>query len=352
MPREYGLDPYGIVARGNSMYGGSTSPFSSIAPTFRGGMPGIKFRTAFAEGGYADGGMATSLPFMGSTPPPPRGNPYGGMDKDQRKSLNEMRRNYGINQPMPTQPGFPSMLPRDPGYGGGYSPNPMMGGGGPDLPSGNYTPDQMQLMQNMFNTVQTLPQDQRLAYLDSMHGTQTGMTGGPNSQLPDWAKTIPMTGNNNIVYDPATQTIKIGTLNNSPSSPDFMKVTYGDPMTQSDVSTRYANTGYAMPVNSMPLAGTDQAYQDFLGQQSYAPQVMQMQPDGTRPYGMGGPTPYTIGQPAGQMGGMPQPTQPAMMPQAQRPGQMMRDQRQDQQQMQQPMQGGQMMNRPFAVRGR
>jgi len=312
MPREYGLDPYGIIASGSSMYGGTTGGFGGMgfSPTFKGGMPGVKFRTAFAEGGYADGGMASSLPFMGSTPPPPqRGNPYGGMDKDQRKSLNDMRAEYGLGgkknalmPPMPVQPGFPSApqvfndLPFVvPGWAN--DPNAVNSGGAPSL----------------------------IDYFTGMRDYLTGLSSTPTSPA---SPSVPQTG---------------------------MVSPYQAP--------RDGWVGYGNAVNSGGARSLNEYFVDPTSPAS--PSVPQMQTDGTRPYGMGGASPYTINQPAGQMGGMPQspmpqypqptqpqPMQPAMTPQAQRPGQMMRDQRQDQQQMQQPMQGGQMMNRPFAVRGR
>jgi hypothetical protein len=112
MPREYGLDPYGIVARGNSMYGGTTGGFGGmgLSPTFRGGMPGVNFRTAFAEGGYADGGMIEEpLQFTQEV-----------MPQLTTEELMALAANYGVNSYNPTI-----------AYGDDYGVNPY--------PMENYT---------------------------------------------------------------------------------------------------------------------------------------------------------------------------------------------------------------------
>lgn len=335
MPREYRLDPYGDVARAGSMFGGSdmgriglSGNGWSVTPTLRSGYPGFRFRSSFAEGGAVEGesplmnvaqqydveptAMATSLPmptqpgFPSPMLPPPTGAPRRGMDRDQRKAFNEMRRNYGINQPMPTRPGFPFMLPRDPGYGMPTSLTPKTGIGS--------LLQQSDLYQSLFGngTAAPAPAATPATQSDAMMGLGAAL-GGTGTQMPDWYTNY---AQSLMAQDPNPP------LPNPPLSPLYGGVSNA---TSGDMG-RYSG----------PIDGTDQAYQDFLAQQSYAPQ---MQPEGTRPYGMGGPTPYTIGQPAGQMGGMPQPMQD--------------DQRTPRQPQQQPqMQGGQMMNRPFAVRGR
>lgn len=146
MAREYGLDPYGIIARGNSMYGGGYgnsggvsiggTGFGTIGPRFDTGagyfgvglspnMLSARLKQNFAEGGYADGGPANRF---GSNNNPARRDGDKIRDLGNKYEIRDPRKNQptlptspfpprdigiGVN---PTQPGFP-LTPRDTGFG-------------------------------------------------------------------------------------------------------------------------------------------------------------------------------------------------------------------------------------------
>jgi hypothetical protein len=183
MPREYGLDPYGIVARGNSMYGGTTGGFGGmgLSPTFKGGMPGIKFRTAFAEGGYADGGMiADPLQYTPQVMPQ---FTQEVMPQITTEDLMALAANYGVSSYNPTM-----------AYGGDYGikPYPMenervytMGNPMMDAYTQNRGYPTQQPLQPMMKTPMQPMQDLRQMMQDrrQMRQDQRQMMRGPQQDM-------------------------------------------------------------------------------------------------------------------------------------------------------------------------
>ena len=227
----------------------------------------------------------------------------GGMGNPNRgPNMNNLQRKYGM----------PS-APRDIGVGG----NPY--GGGPKTMAPAVMPPVMGDMRSLYGAVDRASTAAPMQS-DMMMGLgaagQMGLL-GQLAQQPVPPELVDARNTGALLQ-------QVGMPSQYTQSPYSNVLAQQGSMTQEDRMAALQQLLGNVQTMGQPQMGVDQAYADFQAQQSYAPNMM------------GGPNPYTLNKPAT----LATPTQQPIQQPVQQP------------MPQQPMQGGQMGNRPFAVRGR